>query len=200
MARGKWKDDPIFKNKGPWKGGKFGSFDGGMRVPMIAYCPGIVPHATTDHQVVLYDFLTTACDMAGIEPLENDGISFVPLLEGNLEEQEVHEYMYWEGGTYMPQAQAVRMGDWFGMRQKYEEPIQLWNLKNDVSCEHNIADGNPEIVKEILEIMKREHVDSEWYQNPGETKEEIKAKWQKAIDMNSIQNAVKGNSIYPDEK
>ncbi|MEN8122443.1 MAG: arylsulfatase [Bacteroidota bacterium] len=198
MARGKWEDDPIFKNKGPWKGGKFGSFDGGVRVPMIAYCPGIVPHATTDHQVVLYDFLATACDMAGVEPPENDGISFVPLLAGDTENQKEHDYFYWGGGTYMPQAQAVRMGKWFGMRQKYEEPIQLWNMENDISSEHNVADEHPEIIEKMIQIMEREHVDSEWFQNPGETKEEIKVKRQKAIDMNGMQKATKGNSIYPE--
>ena len=198
MGRGKWEDDPLFKNKGPWKGGKFGSFDGGMRVPMMAYCPGKVPHATTDHQVVLYDFLATACDLAGIDPPENDGISFVPLLEGNFNEQDTHEYLYWGGGTYMPQAEAVRMGNWFGMREKYEEAVQLWNMQKDVSCAYNIADKHPEIVKQILQIMEREHVDSEWFQNPGETKEEIQAKRQKAIDMDCVQKATRGNSFYPE--
>jgi arylsulfatase A-like enzyme len=166
---------------------------------MLAYYPGKVPHATTDHQVVLYDFLATACDLAGIEQPENDGISFVPLLEGTPEKQKAHEYMYWGGGSYMPQAQAVRKGDWFGMRLNPQEPLQLWNVENDVGCEHDIAGEHPDLVKEILEIMEREHVDSEWYPNPGETEEQIQAKREKALRMKSMQNPTRGNSVFPEQ-
>ncbi|MEN8158307.1 MAG: arylsulfatase [Bacteroidota bacterium] len=197
MGRGRWEDDPLFKNKGPWRGGKFGSFDGGMRVPMMAYCPGKVPAGTTSHQVVLYDFLATACDLAGVEPPENDGISFVPLLEGRNDQQEKHAFIYWGGGTYMPQAEAVRLGDWFGMRRRGEEPIQLWNLERDVACEDNVAGEHPGIVEEISQIMAREHEDSEWFQNPGESKEEIKAKRERARELNCIQRATRANSTYP---
>lgn len=199
FARGKWKDDPVFKNKGPWKGGKFGSFDGGMRIPMMAYCPGKIEHGISDHQLVLYDFLATACDLAGIESPENDGISFVPILEGDIENQDSHKYMYWGGGTYMNQAEAVRMGDWFAMRKNPADPLKLWDLEKDISCEFNIAADNPEIISEILDIMKEEHVDSEWFPNPGDTKEDIQAKRDKAKEENSWQNATKGNSVYPNE-
>lgn len=200
FARGKWEDDPLFKNKGPWKGGKFGSFDGGMRVPMIAYCPGIVPHTITNRPVVLYDFMATACDLVGIEPPENDGISFVPLLEGNENKQQKHAYFYWGGGTYMPQAEAVRVGKWFGMRENYKEPIQLWDLENDVKSKNNIADENQEIAEQLLQIMEKEHVDSEWFQNPGETKEEINAKMELAVKQGCIQQGIRGNSVYPEKE
>ncbi|MEN8226589.1 MAG: sulfatase-like hydrolase/transferase [Bacteroidota bacterium] len=199
FGRDRWEDDPVFKNKGPWRGGKFGSFDGGMRVPMMAYWPERVPHGTTNHQVVLYDIMETACDLAGVEPPKNDGISFVPLLEGKPEKHKEHAFLYWGGGTYMPQAQAVRLGNWFGMRENSQEPVQLWDLENDLGCEHDVASGNPEIVAEILQIMKNEHIDSEWFQNPGESGDEIEAKREKAIELECMQKGTRANSTYPGE-
>ena len=35
MARRRWLDDPFFHNKGPWRGGKFTSTEGGVRVPLF---------------------------------------------------------------------------------------------------------------------------------------------------------------------
>ncbi|MDX8340696.1 arylsulfatase [Draconibacterium sp. IB214405] len=197
MGRKHWEDDPLFKNKGPWKAGKFASFDGGVRIPMLAYCPGKVQKGNTSHKVVLYDFLATACDMAGVNPPENDGLSFVPLLQGNTEQQEEHAYLYWGGGTFTPQAQAVRMGDWFATRNTPAEPLQLWNLKYDISCEKDVAKENPALVKEILEIMQNEHRDSEWYTNPGDTKQILKEKKEKAEKEGTMQVPVKANSVYP---
>ena len=165
---------------------------------MIAYCPGKIPHGMTNHQVVLYDFLSTACELAGVEPPENDGISFVPLLEGDIDNQEEHAYLYWGGGTFTPRAQAVRMGDWFAMRESMSEPIQLWNLVNDLECEHNVAVENPEIVKEVVKIMQNEHEDSEWYPNPGDSEEDIRLRKERAQQSGQMQEPIKANSIYPE--
>ncbi len=197
MGRKRWEDDPLFKNKGPWKGGKFASFDGGFRIPMMVYCPGKIPHSTTNHQVVLYDILTTACDLAGTEPPENDGISFVPLLQGDRDNQKEHAYLYWGGGTFTPRAQAIRMGEWFAIRNSEFEPIQLWNLTNDLECENNVAVENPELVKELEEIMMNEHEDSEWYQNPGDTEEDFGLKKKRAKKAGQMQEPTRANSIFP---
>lgn len=199
MGRPPYEDDSIFLNKGPWRGGKFSSYDGGMRVPLIAYCPGIIPHETTGHPVVLYDLFATACDLAGISPADTDGISFVPLLMGNPRKQKEHEFFYWGGGSFMPQAEAVRLGDWFGMRKNIQDPVQLWNLKNDLGCDHDVAAENPAIIRRMVQIMEKEHVDSEWYENPGDSPADIQAKKDKALRTNSMQHEIKANTLYPED-
>lgn len=196
MNRARYEDDPLFKNKGPWKGGKFSSYDGGMRVPMIAYCPGTIPHTVTPHQVALYDLFATACDLAGVQPSENDGISFAPLLMGNSYQQKKHDFFYWGGGTFMPQAQAVRLGGWYGMRVNPDEPIHLWYSAEDTACTHDVADENPIIVERIRQIMEQEHEESDWYENPGDTPVEINIKREKAKKENSMQIDIKPNAIY----
>jgi arylsulfatase A-like enzyme len=104
-----------------------------------------------------WDFLPTACELAGIEVPEGiDGISYLPALKQ--EEQPAHESLYWEfmakGGK-----QAIRKGEWKLVRNDViSNPpgtIELYDLKEDLQEEQNLADRNPEIVDELLEDMAR---------------------------------------------
>ena len=62
---------------------------GDIRVPTIARWPGkIEPGRVSDHPSAFWDFLPTACEVAGIAPPENiDGISYLPELLGRTKEQ-----------------------------------------------------------------------------------------------------------------
>jgi len=197
MGRRKYADDPIFRNKGPWKGGKFISWEGGVRVPMFVTWPGRVSAGATRHVVALYDLFATVCELAGVENLpKTDGISFVPLLEGREEKQVSHEFLYWENGGHSPHAQAVRIGKWFAWREHPNQPVQLWDTKLDVESEHDVAAEHPDIVQRVLEIFEAEHVDSEWFLNPGETDEVFKAKHQRAEREDCLQEPVTANTEY----
>lgn len=156
----------FFDSNGKLKGGKRDLYEGAIRVPFVARWTGkIAPGRITDHQSVFYDFLPTACDIAGIDvPVETDGISYLPELLG--EEQAKHEFLYWEfleGGKL----QAIRKGNFKGLRlnvfENPDAPIKLYDLSNDISEENNIADQHPEIVQEMQSVMDHEHVyDSNW--------------------------------------
>jgi len=197
MGRKPYADDPIFRNKGPWKGGKFISWDGGVRVPMFVTWPGRIPAGATRQVVALYDFFATACDLAGVEdPPGTDGISFVQLLGGCGEEQASHDFLYWENGGHAPRAQATRLGKWFAWRGEPDQPIQLWDTVMDAENEKDVAADHPDIIKRVLEIFETEHVDSEWFRNPGETNEDFKAKCQRAEQENCLQDAVTANTEY----
>lgn len=153
-------DPDYFNGNGELTGYKRDLYEGGIRVPMLAYWPGkIEPNTTSNHISAFWDVLPTLCELAGIEPPENiDGISFLPTLQGN--EQQAHDYLYWEfheqGGK-----QAVRMGKWKGIRLKMQNnpqaPIELYNLETDIAEQNNIAGEHPEIVEQIAQIMATEH-------------------------------------------
>jgi arylsulfatase A-like enzyme len=156
------KED-VFDSNGILNGGKRDLTEGGIRVPFIASWPGkIEKGSVSDHISAFWDFLPTACDIAGINAPDGvDGISYLPaLLE---EEQQEHNYLYWEfhekGGK-----QAVRMGKWKAVRRNVNEnpdsPILLFNLDNDPSEQTDISEQNPDIVAKMEEIMKQEHVPS----------------------------------------
>lgn len=135
-------------------------YEGGIRVPMIVSWPKkIKPGTETNHISAFWDLMPTLCEISGGEiPKITDGISFLPVLEGR--EQQSHEYLYWEFAGYGGQ-QAVRMGNWKAIRKDIKKgniEIELYNLDNDIKEENNVAAQNPEIIKQIEAIMKKEHI------------------------------------------
>jgi arylsulfatase A-like enzyme len=156
----------FFNSNGPLKGIKRDLYEGGIRVPMIAWWPEtIAPGQSTEHISAFWDFMPTACDIAGVEAPEGiDGISFLPVLKGDT--QPMHKHLYWEfyeqGGK-----QAVRKDNWKAIRLSMSDnpdaPVELYNLENDVSEENNIADRHPEIVQVMDSIMHVAHEPSEHF-------------------------------------
>lgn len=167
-------DFEFFESVGPLRGLKGSLYEGGIRVPMIARWPGkIKPGTTTDLVSAFWDVMPTIADVAGIDPPAGiDGISFAPTLFGHPEQQQHHKFMYWEFGGYGGQ-QAVRMGDWKGVRQNIlrrnnPEPlkIELYNLRDDIGESRDVASEHPEIVAQIRKLMQTEHTPSEIFKMP----------------------------------
>jgi arylsulfatase len=134
-------------------------YEGGIRVPMIASWPQkIKPGIKTNHISAFWDVMPTFCDIAEIEtPYKTDGISFLPVLLN--QEQQEHKYLYWEFAGYNGQ-QAVRMGSWKAIRKdivKGNLEIELYNLEQDIMEENNVAADFPEVVKQMEEILRKEH-------------------------------------------
>ncbi|MEX2138620.1 MAG: arylsulfatase [Pirellulales bacterium] len=156
-------DSEFFNSAGSFRGLKGSVYEGGIRVPFIARWTGkIKPGTTSDLACVAYDLMPTLCEAATLEPSENiDGISFLPTLLGR-GEQRRHEFLYWEFPSYGGQ-QAVRMGDWKGVRQALAKgaiKTELYNLSRDVGERQDMAAEEPAIVKQIEQIMAENHVRS----------------------------------------
>jgi arylsulfatase len=161
-------DSPWFDSARPFKSeqgwGKANLREGGIRIPMIAHWPGkIKPGTQTDHLSAHYDVLPTLCELAQVVPPENiDGISFLPTLLGK-EQQKKHTFLYWEYPASGGQ-QAVRMGDWKGIRTHMFQnnlKIELFNLENDFREQVDLSEKFPEVVTEIRQLFEREHTRSE---------------------------------------
>jgi len=153
-------------HNGILRGIKRDMYEGGIRVPLIAWWPGTIKAGIqSDHISGFIDFLPTACDLAGIaSPDYIDGKSYLPALLD--EEQPVHDYLYWEFHE-MGKKQAVRLGKWKGIRLNvFENPkalIELYDLEADPSETRNVSETNPEMVDRIKNIMDQAHVpDSNW--------------------------------------
>lgn len=155
-------DKDFFNSNGPFRGRKLQLYEGGIRMPFVARWPSkIKAGSKTGHPSAFWDFLPTACDIAGIKPsLPIDGISYLPTLLGNTEQQRKHDSFYWEINENNGPIQAVLMGDWKGIKQ-YEKPFELYNLKNDLAEENNLASKHPEIVNRIEKFMIETRTESE---------------------------------------
>ena len=161
-------DPDYFGSNGPLRGYKRDLYEGGIRVPTLAYWPSqITPNSKSDHISAFWDFFPTAIEIAGLDYNSSkiDGISFLPELKGK--DQKKHPYLYWEflekGGR-----QAVRMNQWKAVRMNMsknpDSPIELYNVHQDIGEQENLAVQYPEVLKEVSRIMNKEHISSRIFQ------------------------------------
>ena len=158
-------DPQYFKSSGPFKGIKRDLYEGGIRVPFIAWWPGTVAEGSQSNHIAAFeDMMPTFGALAQEDlPPAIDGISIVPTLTGE-GTQKKHDYLYWEfpaqGGK-----QAVRMGKWkavrLGVTDNPTTPVELYNLEKDMGETNNVANQHPEVVNRMMEIIKEAHVASE---------------------------------------
>jgi arylsulfatase A-like enzyme len=146
-------DRGFFNSNGEFRGRKRDVYDGGVHVPFVAVWPQrIKPGTISQHISGFWDFLPTACEVAGIQPTKNDlnGISYQNALTGKLQKE--HPYIYWEFNEGAGPRQAIRQGDWKFVRQ-YQQADELYNLKNDVGEVRDLAKSNPQKLKEMQDLI-----------------------------------------------
>jgi len=152
----------FFDSNGPLRGVKRDLYEGGVRVPFIAWWPGrIKPGQVSRHVGYFADFLPTAAELAGVPVPDNiDGISIVPTLLGRESDQRQHKYLYWEFYE-RGFGQAVRMGKWKAIRTGGKGgTIELFDLENDIGETTNLAAKFPSIAKRLAAAMDEAHVPS----------------------------------------
>jgi arylsulfatase A len=157
----------FFKASGPLRGRKRDLYEGGIRTPMIVRWPGKVEvGSVSDYVGASWDIMPTLADITGTKaPSEIDGISFLPELLGRY--QPSHHHLYWE--FYEQDGkQAVRKGKWKAVRLNlhenfYDSPVELYNLEEDISESNNVASQHPDIVEDMLGLMKASHCPSKYF-------------------------------------
>lgn len=145
------------QTNGPLRGFKRDLYEGGIRVPFIARWPGTIPAGRTSDQVIAFqDMLPTFCELAGADtPDDLDGISVVPALKGDAMQQP-RGFLYWDYGHCRGKqyAQAVRLGDWKGIRRASTGSMELYHLGKDLGERVDVAAQHPDVVARIDGIMK----------------------------------------------
>jgi len=139
----------VFDANGPLRGFKRDLYEGGIRVPTIAWWPGVVEAGTTcSEALAFWDFLPTACELAGTKaPPGLDGISFVNALRGM--KQRSHDYLYWKYGR----KEAVRAGNWKLVRTDAAKPAELYDLKGDPGEKSNVAGEHKAVVQTLQDYL-----------------------------------------------
>ena len=148
---------------GPLRGGKGGTYEGGVREPTLAWWPGQVPAgAVVDAVAANFDFLPTFVKLAGGSvPADNkiDGRDLTPLLLGRTRESP-HEAHYYFSGNAL---QAVRSGPWklaiapqsegLGVPPQVRpgQPFTptLYNLQDDIGERNDVAAQHPDVVRRL---------------------------------------------------
>lgn len=148
--------------------GKGGTWEGGMRVPAIAWWPGRIHPGVSNAFANSMDLLPTAAGLAGAEVPDDrplDGIDIGPHLFDRAPLPDRAFFYYHR--TSPPY--ACRLGEYklfvktqYAYVQREPEthnPPLLFHLGRDPGESHDIAEDHPEIVKKLLDAMDR-HIDS----------------------------------------
>ncbi|MEV6313089.1 sulfatase-like hydrolase/transferase [Streptomyces sp. NPDC051840] len=171
-------DPDLFDANGPLKGYKRNLYEGGVRVPLIAWRPGTVGRAVTDRPTPLIDVLPTLAELAGAPaPRDIDGLSAAALLSRRPGTAPSHEHLYWyrndpgstarakavDRGRINRLAEAVRRDDWKAVRfapaRDRTAPDESWDLElydlaTDPGETTDLAAERPALVAELTELLR----------------------------------------------
>lgn len=133
---------------GPFRGAKGTTYEGGVRVPMIAWWPGTVPGGMRcDELATTLDLFPTIAHAAGAEPPAGrtlDGHDILPMLRDGTPSP--REAFYYFLGSNL---EAVRKGPWkYRQAPKDAEP-ELFHLDRDPSERYNLAAAHPELTADL---------------------------------------------------
>lgn len=142
----------FFNSTAGLRGRKRDIYEGGIRSPFIVQWEGqIQPGTVSDLPSAFWDFLPTACDLAGIEsPRDTDGLSLLPTFLGEESKQTKHDYLYWEWENM----QAIRVDKWkllyLNPEKSGASPIyELYDLATDPFETQNLAASKPGLIQEL---------------------------------------------------
>lgn len=158
----------LFNPAGPLRGMKRTLTEGGIRVPTLAWWPNTIKkESLCDQPLYFGDLMSTACEMARVEtPKQTDSLSFLPTLQGKTNQQERHEFLYWEfyERTFR---QAVIKENWKLIRADMDnDRLELYDLSNDIHEDRNLADNQAKVRDELLGYMEKAHHPHPNWQTP----------------------------------
>ncbi|QDT44452.1 Arylsulfatase [Gimesia alba] len=157
-----------------WRGGKGSVYEGGHRVPAIAWWPGKIKAGTVSNvQAISIDVMPTLLGIAGVKQPEDrplDGVDLAPVL---FEQKTLPERpLFWaslsnRGGR----SEAMRQGPWklvvLHPRAKpgtfENEKLELYRLDQDPGEKNNLLKQEPQQAAKMLKQLK------DWYRDTQST-------------------------------
>lgn len=147
---------------GGLRGGKYSLFEAGTRVPFITYWKGTIEPRISDALICQIDLLASISKLTGNNKITKDSQELLDVFLGKSENG--RKNLIIEATTRT----ALRNGDWL-MIPPYKGKIieeevnietgnsniyQLYNLKEDIAQRINLAESNPEKLKEMKYIFE----------------------------------------------
>ena len=151
----------------PLAEGKGWMYEGGTREPLLVRWPGrIAADSTCSVPVTSPDFYPTILELADLDPIPAqhcDGTSIAPLMRGA--ESIEREAIFWhyphygnQGGT---PGSSVRAGDYKLIEFFEDGRLELYNLRDDIGEERNLAEQMPQIRDRLHGLLR------EWREKGG---------------------------------
>ena len=129
----------------PLRGAKGTMFEGGLRVPFLAWWPGRLPAGrVTDEFLTSLEILPTLAQAAGArldERVTLDGFDLLPVLQGDRKSSRTE--MFWQRRG----DQAARVDRWKWVRS--EKGSGLFDLTADPGEERDLASAHPDVAQRL---------------------------------------------------
>jgi len=152
------KHDP----KGGLRGGKYSLLEAGTRVPFITYWKGTIKPTVSDAIVCQMDLLASLANLTGTSENTTDSKDILNAFLGKSNKGRDHLLIEANSRT------ALRSGDWLMIPpykgNKFNKKVnidvgirpefQLYNLKQDVGQEQNLAETSPEKLAELIKVYE----------------------------------------------
>ena len=146
---------------GALRGMKLHVTEGGLRVPGIVSWPGRVKAGSVSSDPVNNtDFLPTLAALAGARLPQNsslDGVSILPLLEGNKLRRPSPIYWEYEKSIGLPWTLALRDGPWKLLADAKLQQFALHNLETDPTEARDLAARHSGRVKRLAALLRERH-------------------------------------------
>ena len=163
-----YADEAVIKQNGhlpagPLRGGKYSAFEGGSRVPLIISWPGKIQTGTSDALVSQVDFFASFSKLINQPiPMGNapDSEDLLPVFLGK--SSKGRSILVKQGGAptitkgnwkYISPNKGVAVAKLTGIETGNASVDQLYNLKNDIGEQNNLAEKYPQKVKELKEAL-----------------------------------------------
>ncbi|MBQ8050084.1 MAG: sulfatase-like hydrolase/transferase [Bacteroidaceae bacterium] len=160
--QGRLNHDPNF----PSRGGKGSGYDGGVHEPMIVSWPNVVEEGSkNDNRVMIEDFFPSILEMAGVSEYQTvqtvDGKSFVDVLrDPSIARDRVAIWHYpnrWGESQDKSEGygawSAIMKGDYHLLYFWENQERRLYNVRDDIGEEHNLAQEMPELALQLAQEL-----------------------------------------------
>lgn len=141
-------------------------YEGGIRVPFIVNQPGKVPVQKLNNIIYFPDVMPTLAALANATdklPQNLNGINVLPLFYGKQMDTD-NRLLYWE----FPE-NNVQLAEVTGKLLLLKRcPLELYNIKEDMTESMNLADKYPGVIAEFEKEMEKMHVPTPNWPLPGE--------------------------------
>jgi arylsulfatase A-like enzyme len=152
----------------PLRGKKATYWEGGLRVPFCMKWPSKIEAGELYRKpVISLDLFPTIVRAAGgnTDPSHKlDGVDLMPYLN-NSKQGDPHRNLFWIWGS----RKAIRTGDFKAMSQDEGKSWQLYNLRNDISEQYDLADERALKLEQLIKkfnAWEKELIPQQWGWRP----------------------------------
>lgn len=155
------------KPAGPFRGAKYSAYEGGTRVPTIAYWPGVIEPGESNAVLSQVDLYASLAKLTNQQLQAEEAPDSEEMLSAWLGESKEGRQVILEEAFVL----ALRKGDWKYIEPGSEEEApdwlknkdvesglmqkpQLFNLATDIGEQHNLAATHPDKVNEMAALLE----------------------------------------------